>query len=278
MQTRFTILFPFLFLSIVCFSQKTSKSKKLPPGTVRVNDTLFIDQTEVLNIHWREYLAYLEQIEKSEAAYQKALPDTLVWLKDSMANYYFNYYFRHPSSNNYPVVGVSHQQAVEFCKWRTYAANQADYLRKNRIKDFKAHIKDSFPISYYYRLPTKHEWELAARGTFDTLGSQYGDVEIRFPNRCCYFNTQGYYDHINKGHSEHDMRTEFRILVSKVLFPNNYGLYSYIGNVAEMISEKGIAKGGSFIHPLDSCKINMNQHYDQPERWLGFRCVAVMIK
>lgn len=48
--------------------------------------------------------------------------------------------------------------------------------------------------------------------------------------------------------------------------------------MAEMVSEKGVAKGGSFTHPLDSCKISIDQYYFQPEVWLGFRCVAVKLK
>ena len=51
-----------------------------------------------------------------------------------------------------------------------------------------------------------------------------------------------------------------------------------VGNVAEMISEKGIAKGGSFVVKLDSCKITIDKFYDTTQMWLGFRCVAVKIK
>ena len=35
-------------------------------------------------------------------------------------------------------------------------------------------------------------------------------------------------------------------------FPNNFKLYNVKGNVAEMTSVKGIAKGGSYFHPT-SC-------------------------
>jgi formylglycine-generating enzyme required for sulfatase activity len=64
----------------------------------------------------------------------------------------------------------------------------------------------------------------------------------------------------------------------KSFFPNSYHLYNMIGNVAEMVSEKGIAKGGSFANTLEECKIINNQYYTKPERWLGFRCVAVIVK
>ncbi len=270
------LLLALFLLSLLCFAQKSKKIT--PPGTVKINDTLFIDKTEVANIHWREYLLYLNDIRKDSFAYEKALPDTLVWIEDSMYNYYINYYFRHPSTNNNPVTGVSYEQAVEFCNWRTFAANQADYFKEKKIKDYRGHLQDNFPVRYYYRLPTKGEWEMAALGGVDSLVSVYGGVEESFPNRCCYYNTKNYWEHINSNRKEGDKVVEFRLFSSQFLFPNKFGMYTYIGNVAEMVAEKGIAKGGSFIHNLEDCKITNNQYYTKPERWLGFRCVAVIVR
>jgi len=57
--------------------------------------------------------------------YLSAVPDTLVW-RDVLG---FNElltenYLRHPSYADYPVVGVSWTQAVQFCKWRTDRVNE----------------------------------------------------------------------------------------------------------------------------------------------------------
>lgn len=46
------------------------------------------------------------------------------------------------------------------------------------------------------------------------------------------------------------------------------------GNVAELVAEDRIAKGGSYRHYPDSCKINIDIPYNEPEAWLGFRCVS----
>src|SRR5689334_21025914 len=152
------------------FSQK-NKLKKNPPGTVRVNDTLFVDITEVANVHWREYCFYL--LEFDSLHYDQALPDTTVWESytiDSITRYYF----RHPGFNDYPVVGISYAQATQFCKWRTFAVNFKIYTEENNLTDWQLHMNDSFPIRYYYRLPTKAEWEMIAAGKHDTANYSYG--------------------------------------------------------------------------------------------------------
>ncbi|NJN78176.1 MAG: formylglycine-generating enzyme family protein [Saprospiraceae bacterium] len=55
---------------------------------------------------------------------------------------------------------------------------------------------------------------------------------------------------------------------------NDFGIYNMIGNVSEMVEEKGISKGGSFQHSLLDAKIANNLTYDAPQRWLGFRNIC----
>lgn len=266
----------FLAILIIICSFQRKKPGITPPGTIRINDTLFVDETEVANIHWREYLYYLEGIKKDSSAYVAALPDTAVWRMDTAWNEPVSeYYFRHPGFNNYPVTGISYEQAVAFCKWRTFAANFTVYTRKNKIKNAMEHLDDPFPIKFTYRLPTKAEWEMIAAGKLnDRFAYPYGYPAIYFKWKrktskafnCDYSALEG----------KKDTTCSFYTAEVKSYYPNSSGAYCMIGNLAEMVAEKGIAKGGSFLHPLDSCRIATDQHYSQPGRWLGFRCVAVM--
>jgi len=59
---------------------------------------------------------------------------------------------------------------------------------------------------------------------------------------------------------------------------NWFGLFNAIGNVAEMISEKGICKGGSWHHEFEDCRAGKDIPYDKTKAWLGFRCVCVVKK
>lgn len=98
--------------------------------------SFFIDETEVANVHYREYLYWLERTFAADTfIMRKALPDTLVWREELAYNEpYVQYYFRYPSYNYYPVVGVSWQQAHDFCVWRTDRVNELRLIEKGYLK------------------------------------------------------------------------------------------------------------------------------------------------
>ena len=98
--------------------------------------SFFIDETEVANVHYREYLYWLENTFSGDTnILYKALPDTLVWREELAYNEpYVEYYFRYPSYNYYPVVGVKWQQAHDFCIWRTDRVNELNLMKKGYLK------------------------------------------------------------------------------------------------------------------------------------------------
>ncbi|MBX6379283.1 MAG: SUMF1/EgtB/PvdO family nonheme iron enzyme [Thermoflavifilum aggregans] len=96
------------------------------PRRVTVS-SFYIDETEVANVHYREYLYWLNRVfgQTYPQVYLKALPDTLVWRSELAYNEpLVEYYFRHPAYNYYPVVGVTWEQASDFCKWRSDRVNE----------------------------------------------------------------------------------------------------------------------------------------------------------
>jgi formylglycine-generating enzyme len=97
--------------------------------------SFFIDETEGANVHYREYLYWLGNAIADTAVSRKALPDTLVWREELAYNEpYVEYYFRFPSYNYYPVVGVSWQQAHDFSVWRTDRVNELNLMKKCYLK------------------------------------------------------------------------------------------------------------------------------------------------
>jgi formylglycine-generating enzyme required for sulfatase activity len=256
------------FRPVVTYLGELSEVNEFKPfGTKRISDELYMDETEVTNFMWQEYLSWQEKTYgKASKEYQKSLPDTNVWKKKLHYNEpYVIHYLRHPAYSLYPVVGISYKQAQAFCKWRT-----------DRVMEFysikeKADGKPIYPLKFEYRLPTKEEWESVAKIGYSEKMLKKLDGKYKGESR---LNVK----RINKkGMGSAGKLNENADVTAPVnsYWPNSVGAYNVFGNVAEMTLEKGIAKGGSWINTEKECSVEKDFNYTEPQSWLGFRCVFV---
>ncbi|EGV44610.2 gliding motility lipoprotein GldJ [Bizionia argentinensis JUB59] len=94
--------------------------------------SFYMDETEVTNLMYLEYLDWIKRIyppseQNFKAIYDGVVPDTLVWRNRLGYNEVMTEnYLRHPGYAEYPVVGVSWIQAVEFANWRSDRVNEAN--------------------------------------------------------------------------------------------------------------------------------------------------------
>jgi formylglycine-generating enzyme required for sulfatase activity len=242
------ILFLLIFISFSFSSHR--KKKRIPPGTVQITETFFVDECEVSNFSWLEYVLWTKNFYGADSPeYLAALPDTSVWLKDNNEMYY-SLYFWHPAFRDYPVVGISYEQALEFCKWRT-----------ERVKQF-IHLGCKKDWEIEYRLPTKKEWE--------SLHVTLQNIE-RLQKEKVSFNLKDTTSLKNAHHDNADVTAP--VFSYK---PNSFKIYNLIGNVAEMVEEKNICKGGSWKHFPSEAYPGKDISYEKPEAWLGFRCVCIV--
>lgn len=243
--------------AILCLSFTKEKSF-IPPGTVQINDTLFADDCEISNYSWLEYTSWTAAIYgKNSKEYVACLPDTLVWREKLSYNEpYVNYYFRHVAYRNYPVVGISYEQAVAFCKWRT-----------EKVKSFLTTKKDFKNQNIEYRLPTKTEWEKLAETSSNFISNNGKNEKGVYQLNC--INTNDTIE--TKGSPYPDVTAPV-----KSCFKNSFGLYNMLGNVAEMVYEKEICKGGGWRTKIEDCRVGKEIEYTKPTAWLGFRCVCVV--
>jgi len=99
--------------------------------------SFYLDKSEVTNLHWLEYINWMKRVyhKSYPHVYKKSLPDTLAWRKTlGYREKFVDYYLRHPSYRDYPVVGVTWLQANEFCKWRTDRVNESILVREGILK------------------------------------------------------------------------------------------------------------------------------------------------
>jgi formylglycine-generating enzyme required for sulfatase activity len=219
-------------------------------------------------------------------------PDESVWVNDFHNAYnepYMRLYFNHPGYNDYPVVGVSWEQASAFCVWRTeFLKKSIEGPRRNTIEPF--------------RLPTEAEFEYAARS---------GKSENRYPwrqegtigDKDCFLGNfkPGDGNYTEDGHQ----------ITSRVgsYAPNEFGLYDMAGNVAEWTStaflesgpeimsdlnpeyyynaakedpyskKKKVVRGGSWkdvAHFIRS-DIRSFEYQNEQRSYIGFRCVRTQV-
>ena len=213
-------------------------------------------------------------------------PDTTCWVNDfpnADNEVYMRNYFSAPAYNDYPVVGVTWEQANAFCAWRT------EYL-----------LKGLGPAARYvqrYRLPTEAEWEYAARGK-DGNEFPWENEDVASGKGCFYANFKPDNGNYTK---------DGNLITSKVgiYSANTNGLYDMAGNVAEWTStiftEAGVeamndinpqlkynaakedpyrlkkksVRGGSWKDPESFIRSawRSSEYQNQPRSFIGFRCV-----
>ena len=126
--------------------------------------SFYMDETEVTNLMYLEYLDWIKRVyppteDNFKKIYAGAVPDTLVWRNRlGYSEMMVENYLRHPAFMNYPVVGVSWIQAVEYANWRSdrvaeMGLQEEGYLEKD--SQFSATADSNFNIDTYVNAPTK---------------------------------------------------------------------------------------------------------------------------
>lgn len=212
--------------------------------------SFLMDETEIANIHWLEYLHFAQK-DSSEEFFKSALPDTTVWASDLAFNdSYVDHYLRYPGFRFFPVVGISWVQANDYCTWRTSAVNKK--LAEDagvEVPEGEGRIPlESGVVLPNFRLPSEAEWEYAAKAL---IGTQYIDENqtnqrlypwdghaLRNP----YGKQMGtFLANFKRGRGDYAGiagKLNDGALITAGIYdypPNDFGLYNMAGNVNEWV-------------------------------------------
>jgi len=211
-------------------------------------------------------------------------PDTMVWMREFSYSYnepMMQNYFAHPGFGEFPVVGISWDQANAFCHWRT-----------------ELHLNAGLQRAQEYRLPTEAEWEYAARGGRHNSMYPWGGPYIRDDRGCFLAN----FKPMRGNYTEDGYLYPCKVGTYN---PNDYGLYDMAGNVSEWtfttftedlnvftldfmpnydyrargsdpaLMKRKIIKGGSWkdIGAYLQCGMRDYEYQNRRRSSIGFRCV-----
>ncbi len=256
-----------LFSSFAFASFKASKVIT-PPGTVHLENNLYIDETEISNFAYQEFLYYLKtNLGESSPEYNAAqLPlDTKVIYMSDGESIPLKTYAEHPAFRHYPVVYVTWEQALAYCNWRTRVVNEMFYMEEHKV--IRKDVPDNIQQFVKYRLPTEAEWNKAAAMALDVKAKKRLDKhnETNIIKDGKVYN--GYFSESSSTYPEYNYGTT----------PNEKGLYHMYGNVSEMLDEKGTSIGGNFTSSINHLSLSPVTSNKVPSKVVGFRCVAEVL-
>ena len=208
-------------------------------------------------------------------------PDTTVWIKDFKYAYnvpMHNDYFWHEAYGNYPVVGVTWEQAKAFCQWRTIYKN--GYQKSKKKKNVNE-----------FRLPSEAEWEYAARGGLQSATFPWGGPYAKNDRGCFLANFKPL-----RGNYAADQA--LYTVEADAYEPNDYNLFNMAGNVSEWVNSsyditsysysasfnpnvnkkddpRQVIRGGSWKDVAYFLQVSTRdyEHADSARSFIGFRTV-----
>lgn len=302
-------------LTVVTINSRNLTMKDIDKSLRVIRGSLYAFETETTNGLYNLFLSYLE--EQSPALYRKCNYDLSSIYEDDIALFeeYVKPYKRPRNKRDttvkdyaaFPAVNISHEAAVIFCQWLTEQYNASPGKKQFSKVRFRLPTLNEWQIAAlgYTKFQT---WELTEnlvelvvpddslqmspqKGTKKTIpvgidvlypwfGSYYyrrsaqnhkgcflGNFKVTSPERLCAWNTD------RPGFDGWTMMAQ-----TANYFPNDMGLYDVVGNVAEMIDEKGRACGGSWNDPPEKSTIHSVKAYRRPDPSIGFRVFMDVIE
>lgn len=231
---------------------------------VEISEGLYASKYEVTN---HQYTSFVRFIRSDKDIFEQVKVDSMGWV-DNLINCtpYVKYYHTHPVYRKYPAVNISYEGAVLYCEWLTQQYNKQPKRKINKVK---------------FRLPTEAEWMKAAKGNdpaqtiYPWCGKNSRDKR---QDPLCNMYEKRLNGPERTGDDRYTWDSAFFTAEVDVFSHNDLGIYNMAGNVAEMVQEKGLSKGGSWADTEEFVRIKSMNNYTESGPTLGFRFFMEVIE
>ncbi|SMD32351.1 Sulfatase-modifying factor enzyme 1 [Reichenbachiella faecimaris] len=263
------------------WKQKENKSNALyyqlyivPPHSIPLFKKTYIDATEVANIHYQEFLHFVER-DSGQDIHDSYLP---VLDEKYMKNYYNN-----PEFYFFPVIGINPKGAKTYCDWRAQNLNEGLQVFLENESPYKKY-------KYVGRLPTEHEWKRAAGHSTKEIEDRTYEISKKgleflkndvvdngFADKKILESETVYGYNVNLDHG-----TDFAINKEIPFYiygfePRTSGTYNMYGNVKEIVNE-GYAIGGSYKSKNTHVELHEHTETFDYQTDIGFRCITKIVR
>ena len=273
---------------------------------IRYDSSTFISKCELTNIEYLEYLYYCSKDSTEEFYNSQCIPEDVSEYFSTCHNTLLiedpiSYDINQPGLRDFPVVGVSYEQIINYCTWKQNKFyNEIQSSKKRKIK----RINSNYDIKFKVRPFKMTEWPFISESaiidsafiekldhkdfTFfkDILPYNYRTKELFKRYK---LDSNHYYLIVNLGVNDQvimfDKKHQLHLIEYKkhrcYLLPNHNfdgiptknGFYGVTGNVSELSQEKGIAFGANFNNSLEEANSSRSPTipYQTYQPWLGAR-------
>jgi formylglycine-generating enzyme len=287
----FFLVVSFLFIQWHSFDRKQRVVPKkmreewtLVPGgkafvegdTVLISEFL-IQKTEVTNKDYKLFLTEADQKGLDASRWQM---DTTVWVREfAFGEPYKHYYHSHPAYDIYPVVGISYEGAMAYCRWKE--------------TQMEAQLNGEYEVTC--KLPSHGEWVRAARGDKHWASYAWGGPRIRNEQgrALCNYSVVGD-EAVSKPIGQKEVQVHPSVISmgvaghlsdnADILAPvyayavNDYGCTNMNGNAAELLEGGKLAAGGSWRNTGYDVRNESVLNVSEPVSYVGFRAVMTMLR
>lgn len=315
---RIHLVEAYTLLKEVVISRKQLNLRAVDSNFRLIRGNLYAMETEIKNEDYNLFLSYLEDFNQteefkqcdydlsryseSEKAFFRRYSGVLQPKTKRKDTVNINY-------SSYPAVNITHEAAVKYCEWLT---NQYNTNPNNNKRKFKK-VKFRLPTLAEWQIaalgyPKFQSWNLMENQVEVVINREDSVIELAkgkkkmIPvDKDVLYPWYAAYNYRNKPfNSYHCFLGNFKVTTSvayttcksyfhaydgfirmgfcAAYFPNNIGLYDVVGNVAEMIDEKGKACGGSWNDPPSESTIHSVKKYQHSDASIGFRVFMEVIE